>query len=417
MHRCACSSRALELFVQDFAGLSLRQQPAQRYFQRARGYPSQRTFGTNIRSRHLETTSSTGMPDHELLPFDFEAARAGKDTCIPAPAAEKNSGEEKLSDWHAELEILHSKERDIESDAWQRGSPEKLSKQEAPQVSTRDAESIALHASSPNTEPPVTASDTLDTTHESSTARLHFTVSADSQPLSVKTEPRLNRKARRMAAGIYKPSAQVTVENTEESEYEMVISKIRGMEGLMPHIPRPVQVRERKAVRIKEQSAHGTQAEPKHKREPWQVQKAANKEKFGATAWTPRKRLSPDTLEGIRALHASDPSTYPTEMLADHFKVTPEAIRRILKSKWQPSDFEREDRSLRWERRGVKKWGEMSELGVKPPRRWRELGVGSVKGQPEEKPTWKGGSHRPREKRVPMAEGDRHEDELADRIL
>ncbi|KAF2214915.1 hypothetical protein CERZMDRAFT_95295 [Cercospora zeae-maydis SCOH1-5] len=112
----------------------------------------------------------------------------------------------------------------------------------------------------------------------------------------------------------------------------------------------------------------------KKRLEPWQRDKSALKQKFGEKAWAPRKRLSPDSLDGIRALHASDPGTYTTKMLSQHFEVTPEAIRRILKSKWKPSPEEVEERRERWEKRGVKKWREMSEVhGMKPPKKWRVL--------------------------------------------
>jgi methylphosphotriester-DNA--protein-cysteine methyltransferase len=37
--------------------------------------------------------------------------------------------------------------------------------------------------------------------------------------------------------------------------------------------------------------------------------------------------------------------------LADFFKISPEAIRRILKSKWRPSPKEEADRMQRWQRR------------------------------------------------------------------
>lgn len=116
-----------------------------------------------------------------------------------------------------------------------------------------------------------------------------------------------------------------------------------------------------------------------HRRDSWQTQKNALAEKFGETGWAPRKRLSPDTLEGIRALHASDKETYSTENLAEHFKVTPEALRRILRTKWRPDEEEKEERKERWERRGVRKWSEMAEQGVRPPGKWR--GLGAVKGE------------------------------------
>ncbi|KIW06352.1 uncharacterized protein PV09_02814 [Verruconis gallopava] len=132
---------------------------------------------------------------------------------------------------------------------------------------------------------------------------------------------------------------------------------------------------------------------PERKREPWQIQKAALKKKFGNERWNPRKRLSPDTIEGIRVMHASDPERFSTPILAEHFKVSPEAIRRILKSKWRPKPEEQERRRERWERRGERIWSQLAELGVKPPKTWRLRGIG--KAEPGEMPLWKSGGRRP----------------------
>jgi hypothetical protein len=114
----------------------------------------------------------------------------------------------------------------------------------------------------------------------------------------------------------------------------------------------------------------------RHNTEPWQIQKAALEEKFGANGWNPRKRLSPDALDGIRALNAQFPDKYTTPVLAEQFQVSPEAIRRILKSKWRPSDEESQNRRDRWDKRGEKIWRKMVELGVRPPKKWREMGIG-----------------------------------------
>ena len=111
------------------------------------------------------------------------------------------------------------------------------------------------------------------------------------------------------------------------------------------------------------------------RREEWQIQKKALSGKFGSSGWQPRKRLSPDALDGIRSLHAQDPDKHSTSALADQFEVSPEAIRRILKSKWRPNDDEEEDRKRRWERRGRNIWSQMSQLGIKPPKRWRANGA------------------------------------------
>jgi len=126
------------------------------------------------------------------------------------------------------------------------------------------------------------------------------------------------------------------------------------------------------------------------KREPWQIQKLALLEKFGRRGWSPRKRLSPDALEGIRALHAQYPDKFTTPVLADQFKVSPEAIRRILRSKWQPDAEEEISRLQRWDKRGELIWGQMVELGVKPPKRWREMGIAKREDEHRSGPRTKG---------------------------
>lgn len=108
--------------------------------------------------------------------------------------------------------------------------------------------------------------------------------------------------------------------------------------------------------------------------EEWRIQKEALKEKF-PEGWRPRKRLSPDALDGIRALHAQFPAQYTTEVLARNFEVSPEAIRRILRSKWTPNPEEEIDRQERWFNRGKNIWSQMAALGKKPPRRWRREGI------------------------------------------
>ena len=110
-------------------------------------------------------------------------------------------------------------------------------------------------------------------------------------------------------------------------------------------------------------------------RKPWQTQKAALKEKFSEQGWAPRKRLSPDALDGIRMLHKQDPLKNSTDALSTQFQVSPEAMRRILKSKWKPSEEEEDDRRRRWNNRGEQIWTHMVELGVKPPKKWREMGI------------------------------------------
>ncbi|KAI9826172.1 MAG: hypothetical protein M1819_007428 [Sarea resinae] len=126
---------------------------------------------------------------------------------------------------------------------------------------------------------------------------------------------------------------------------------------------------------------------PRVKREPWQSQKAALKGKFGEGGWAPRKRLSPDAIEGIRLLNTQYPLKYTTPVLAEQFKVSPEAIRRILKGKWQPNEEEEASRKQRWEKRGESIWTKMAELGVKPPKKWRQIGINTRDHRRERKQT------------------------------
>ncbi|KAJ5645961.1 Neugrin-like protein [Penicillium lividum] len=107
------------------------------------------------------------------------------------------------------------------------------------------------------------------------------------------------------------------------------------------------------------------EASKNKKRDPWKTQKHALDKKFPG-GWNPPKKLSPDALDGIRALHASAPEQFTTSVLAEEFKISPESIRRILKSKWRPKPEEIESRRTRWEARHERIWGHMAELGLRP---------------------------------------------------
>lgn len=104
------------------------------------------------------------------------------------------------------------------------------------------------------------------------------------------------------------------------------------------------------------------------KRLQWQIQKEALKRKF-QDGWNPRRKLSPDDMASVRHLHAQDPDKYSTPALSEQFKVSPEAIRRILKSKWRPTEEQMAKRRESWEKRHKKIWNQMSEIGLRPERK------------------------------------------------
>ena len=64
--------------------------------------------------------------------------------------------------------------------------------------------------------------------------------------------------------------------------------------------------------------------------------RASLRQQFPA-GWSPPRKLSREAMDGLRFLHRIDPSAFSTPVLADRFRISPEAVRRILKSKWAPS--------------------------------------------------------------------------------
>lgn len=218
-----------------------------------------------------------------------------------------------------------------------------------------------------------------------------------------KANAKADRKAKRaaLALEVQKAMLEQAAQDQETADVASLIASATGPKPISKAKAEKIAfaIKARKAEekaakkaameKLVQEQAAAKQAQKERNRnlDAWKVQKAALEEKFGEQSWNPRKRISPDALAGIRALHAKSPETFSTAILADHFKITPEAVRRILKSKWQPSEEEAEERRERWEKRGEKKWTEMAEQGLKPPKKWRDRGVG--KAEPGEVPVWK----------------------------
>ncbi|KAI1418262.1 hypothetical protein F5Y13DRAFT_37985 [Hypoxylon sp. FL1857] len=225
-----------------------------------------------------------------------------------------------------------------------------------------------------------------ETTHDSSEATEQKTsdegtVDQSSATALNASATDLDRAKREGAVLDYSPeSIDALVAGLDKSSNEDLTPRDEYVEPAYPELepsPNPSAASKKlKRLKIfKEEPKKGKgESEPPRKKEEWQIQKFALKEKF-PEGWSPRKRLSPDALDGIRALHSQFPEDYTTEVLAQKFQVSPEAIRRILKSNWTPNPEEEVRRQERWFNRGKNIWSQLAALGKKPPRRWRKEGI------------------------------------------
>ncbi|OMJ09287.1 Required for respiratory growth protein 9, mitochondrial [Smittium culicis] len=68
----------------------------------------------------------------------------------------------------------------------------------------------------------------------------------------------------------------------------------------------------------------------------WIKRKSELNQKLGKQPWNPQKKLARASLEKIRLLNKEYPNIYTINKLSQDFKVSFEAIRRILKSKFVP---------------------------------------------------------------------------------
>jgi hypothetical protein len=138
-----------------------------------------------------------------------------------------------------------------------------------------------------------------------------------------------------------------------------------------------------------ENGQEAADSEAQSDRPEWSIRKRTLKERSNGEQWRPTKRLSPETIEGIRALVEAYPDRVNLKMLSKQFGISFEAMRRIVKSKsWRPTQEQTDERMQRWERRGAKIWTKLAREGVKPPKQWRDLGVGKL--DPDQPvPDWK----------------------------
>lgn len=79
------------------------------------------------------------------------------------------------------------------------------------------------------------------------------------------------------------------------------------------------------------------EAVARQKAPEWQKRNEAIRARYGV--WNPSRRLSIQQIQDLRDLKAKVPHL-KTKDLADLYHISPEAVRRILKSKWVPKDEE-----------------------------------------------------------------------------
>ncbi|KAM0787850.1 hypothetical protein ACM66B_003903 [Microbotryomycetes sp. NB124-2] len=91
----------------------------------------------------------------------------------------------------------------------------------------------------------------------------------------------------------------------------------------------------------------------------WLKHRQAMKQKF-LEGWRPPKRLSREAMSLIRTLNKSQPQVYTTAVLSKQFKVSAEAVRRILKSKFELSE---EEQAKREEKRKAERTKALQQAG------------------------------------------------------
>lgn len=94
--------------------------------------------------------------------------------------------------------------------------------------------------------------------------------------------------------------------------------------------------------KVKQKIQHA-ESEKLKKQPEWMKRTQAVKKKYGN--WNPTRKISYQQMQDIRDLKVKAPHLRTID-LANHFKMSPEAIRRILRSNWIPNDEEL-DRKIR----------------------------------------------------------------------
>ncbi|KAF7727451.1 Required for respiratory growth protein 9 mitochondrial [Apophysomyces ossiformis] len=97
---------------------------------------------------------------------------------------------------------------------------------------------------------------------------------------------------------------------------------------------------------------------------------AAQGSSDNATTWKPIKRVSRTTMEKIRTLRHMYPDVYNTVRLSAEFKISTEAVARILKSKFRPTpDIQQRQERNRYAAMGQRRLELQKKFGVPPDRK------------------------------------------------
>lgn len=130
-----------------------------------------------------------------------------------------------------------------------------------------------------------------------------------------------------------------------------------GISGRGPRTLKPLETEE-EDFDGEEDTTYDSPFRKKAVRDPtphqWAAHQATLKKEF-PEGWAPPRKLSRDAMDGLRSLHAANPELLTTPVLAEKFRISPEAVRRILKSKWEPSKDKRA-RLLEKERKSREEW-------------------------------------------------------------
>jgi hypothetical protein len=354
---CTCTANALAIFVRRVAHIDLevaiRQQNIMRPFS-----VTKRTIGPHHpfqsqQTRHYKTVPTASYAEDRLedsIPFDYAPSHGRLNTSNSRRRPLQFAPIESLDEGNWEISHLAKKDRSSTRNSASKIVTYKVAEDEADignlnhlHTTHSDKGGAPVLELTPETIDALAAESLEENPHSSLYAHQLLRDANKKRPPAVARPLKLHSAA----------TLNSTSTAREDEKRVTMITKSPGA----------------KTVAIEHQN------HPLAERVPWQVQKAALKEKF-KEGWNPRKKLSPDALAGIRAIHAQFPEQYTTSVLAEKFEVSPEAIRRILKSHWTPKEEEALDRQRRWFVRGQKVWGRYAELGLKPPARWRKLGIG-----------------------------------------